>query len=139
MAQPAKITECLTFSGRTFSPQELQLIQQISADFSVLGRTEISRTICELLDWRRPSGRLKNHEGRLLLERLEGLGWLRLPELRVLGGRGPRRVELSSQSEWQAEQIGSAGEFEPLELEVVEGREDLRRWRELLERYHYLG
>jgi len=74
-----------------------------------------------------------------LLERLEGLGWLRLPELRRLGGRGPRRVELSSQSEWQAEQIGSAGEFEPLELEVVEGREDLRRWREWVERYHYLG
>jgi hypothetical protein len=139
MAEPFKIGASLTFSGRTFSPQELELIEQISTDFYSLGRTEISRTVCELLDWRRASGRLKNHECRLLLERLEGLGWLRLPELRALGGRGPRRVGLSSKSEPQADLIGSAGEFEPLHLEVVEGREELRRWRELLERYHYLG
>jgi len=35
--------------------------------------------------------------------------------------------------------MGSAGEFEPLKLEVVEGRAELRRWREWIERYHYLG
>lgn len=139
MAGFARISESLTFSGRTFSSEELDLIQQISADFGSLGRTEISRTICELLNWKRASGRLKNHECRLLLERLEGLGWLRLPELRPLGGRGARRIELSSHSEPKADLIGSAGEFEPLQFEVVEGREELRRWRELLERYHYLG
>ena len=125
MAEPLKISASLTFSGRTFSHEELELIQQISTDFCSLGRTEISRTVCELLDWRRASGRLKNHECRLLLERLEGLGWLGLPELRLLGGRGPRHIDLSSHSERQAERIGSAGEFEPLQFEVVEGREEL--------------
>ena len=139
VAVPAKISEALTFSGRTFSAEDLQLIQQITADFGSLGRTEISRTICELLDWRRPSGRLKNHEGRLLLERLEGLGWVRLPEVRRLGRRGSRRVEWSSQSEWQEKQIGSAGEFEPLEFQVVQGGRDSQLWREWVERYHYLG
>ncbi|TPW13938.1 MAG: hypothetical protein FD130_1476 [Halothiobacillaceae bacterium] len=139
MAGFARISESLTFSGRTFSPEELELIQQVSTDFCSLGRTEISRTICELLNWRRASGRLKDHECRLLLERLEGLGWLRLPELRALGRRGSRRVGLSSKSEPQADLIGSAGEFEPLQLEVVEEREELRRWREWVERYHYLG
>ena len=139
MAEPFEVGASLTFSGRTFSLEELQLIEQISADFSVLGRTEISRTVCELLDWRRASGRLKNHECRLLLERLERLGWLRLPAVRRLGGRGPRRIELSSPAEPQAEWMGTAGEFEPLKLEVVEGRAELRRWREWVERYHYLG
>jgi len=81
---------------------------------------------------------LKNHECRLLLERLEGWGWLRLPVLRRLGGRGPRPIELSSPSETQAQWMGSAGEFEPVQLEVVEGRVELRRWREWVERYHYL-
>ena len=139
MVEPFRIGASLSFSGRTFSPEELELIQQISTDFCSLGRTEIARTVCELLNWRRASGRLKNHECRLLLERLEGLGWVRLPKLRPLGGRGPRRIELSSHSEPQAERIGSAGEFEPVELEVVEGREELRRWRQWVERYHYLG
>ncbi len=136
---PAKITRALTFSGRTFSPEDLQLIQQITTDFGSLGRTEIARTICELLDWRRASGRLKNHEGRLLLERLEGLGWVRLPEVRRLGRRGSRRVKCSSQSEWQETQIGSAAEFEPLEFQVVQGGRDSQLWREWVERYHYLG
>ena len=139
VAVPAEITEALTFSGRTFSPEDLQLIQQITADFGSLGRTEISRTICELLNWKRPSGRLKNHEARLLLERLEGLGWVQLPELRRLGRRGPRRVTWSSQSEWQEEQMGSGGQFEPLQFEVVQGGRDSQLWREWVERYHYLG
>ena len=73
MGQP-KITQSLTFSGRTFCPEELQLIQAISADFASLGRTEISRTVCELLEWKRPNGGLKSHECRLLLERLQALG-----------------------------------------------------------------
>ncbi len=139
VALPAKISESLTFSGRTFSPEDLQLIEQITTDFGSLGRTEISRTVCELLNWRRPSGRLKNHEGRLLLEKLERLGWVRLPEVRRLGRRGPRWVKRSSQSEWQEKQIGSGGEFEPLELQVVERGRDSQLWREWVERYHYLG
>lgn len=134
-----KISQPFTFSGRTFSVEELQLIQQISQDFASLGRTEISRTVCELLDWRRPNGGLKNHEARLLLEHLEGLGWVRLPAVRRLGGRGPRRVKWTSRSDWQQKQIGSAGEFEPLELQVVQRGSDSQLWREWLERYHYLG
>jgi hypothetical protein len=94
MAERFQVGASLTFSGRTFTAEELKLIKQISTDFFALGRTEISRTVCELLDWRRVSGRLKNHECRLLLERLAGLGWLRLPAVRRLGGRGPRRIEL---------------------------------------------
>ncbi|MDO8700727.1 MAG: DUF4338 domain-containing protein, partial [Deltaproteobacteria bacterium] len=64
---------------------------------------------------------------------------MRLPELRRLGRRGPRRVKWSSQSEWQEQQIGSAGEFEPLQFEVVRAGRDSQLWRESVERYHYLG
>ncbi len=47
---------------------QLELIQQICFDFASLARTEISRTVCELLQWKRPNGGLKNRECRLLLE-----------------------------------------------------------------------
>jgi hypothetical protein len=33
----------------------------------------------------------------------------------------------------------AATECEPLELVAVEGRAESRRWREQVERYHYLG
>src|SRR3990172_7566477 len=140
MGQP-KITQSLTFSGRIFSVRELELIQEISADFASLGRTEISRTVCELLEWKRPNGGLKSHECRLLLERLQALGLVKLPAVRPLGRRGPRVVQVTSQSEPEPELIGSAGQFEPLWLEGVEsGPEgESRLWTELIERYHYLG
>lgn len=136
----AEIPESFTFTGRTFPQTELNIIKQVCSDFQGLGRTEISRTVCELLEWRRPNGSLKNHECRLLLERLEERGWLNLPPVRPLGRRGPRSVKVTSRSEPEPELQGSVGQLVPLRLEVVgpgaEGQSHL--WRELIERYHYL-
>ena len=131
--------ECLTFSGRMFEASELELMRQITREFSTLGVAEIARTVCELLEWKRPSGGLKNHECRQLLERLRDEGFLKLPELRKLGGRGPRRVDLSGACLKPAALECTASECEPLELALVEGKAESRRWREQLERYHYLG
>jgi hypothetical protein len=58
----------LTYCGRSFSSEELALMQHAAGDCAALGVTEIARTICEWLDWKRPNGQLKNHECRLLLE-----------------------------------------------------------------------
>lgn len=135
-----EIPESYTFSGRRFPQTELKLIKQVCSDFQALGRTEISRTVCELLEWRRANGGLKNHECRLLLEQLEERGWLDLPQVRCLGRRGPRAVKVTSQSAPEADLQGSVGSFVPLRLEVVgPGAESQSRlWRELIERYHYL-
>jgi Druantia protein DruA len=131
--------EPLTFCGRTFRNDELELMRQIVRDFSGLGVTEIARTVCELLEWTRPSGGLKNHECRQLLERLQAEGFLQLPEVRNLGGRGPRRVNVSGACPEPALIAYAASECEPLELVLVEGKADGGRWREQMERYHYLG
>src|ERR1700690_3143249 len=96
-SHPQPIADSLTFCGRAFRSHELELMRQIAAEFSALGVTEIARTVCELLEWKRPNGGLKNHECRQLLERLAAEGALTLPELRNLGGRGPRRVNLLQQ------------------------------------------
>jgi len=135
-----ELPSSVTFCGRTFSAPELALMRQVTKEFAALGVTEIARTLCELLDWKRPSGGLKNHECRQLLERLHEQGWLRLPELRPLGPRGPRRVRLSAASEKQPELTGTAGQYEPLRLIVVKGASAASRlWMEWMERYHYLG
>jgi uncharacterized protein DUF4338 len=131
--------ESLTFCGRTFGADELELMRQIAAEFSALGVTEIARTVCELLGWQRPSGGLKNHECRQLLERLAAAGALQLPELRKLGGRGPRRAEVSSPCAESAPVECAASECEPLELALVESKTESRLWREQMQRHHYLG
>jgi len=127
------------FCGRTFTTQEVELMRTVARDYAGLGVTEIARTVCELLDWKRPNGGLKNHECRQLLERLQTEGFLTLPALRRMGGKGPRRVDVSQQR-LEAEPVECAArECEPLELALVEGEAESRLWRERVERYHYLG
>ena len=135
--RPEMLTS-LRFGGRSFSVSDLGLIGQVTAEFAGLGVTEIARTICELLEWKRPNGGLKNIEFRRLLERLQEEGRLRLPELLHPGARGRRRIARSARGDTRAEIGGSAGEFEPLRLEVVRGgrNADNALWKEYIDRYH---
>ena len=134
----------LTFAGREFSSADVELIRQITSDFAGLGITEIARTACELLEWKRPSGGLKHLECRRLIEQLAEQSLLRLPERRGGGAPGPRRVSRTVGGEPQPEIHGSAGEFAPLRLEVVRGGPadhggNHGLFKELLDRHHYLG
>src|SRR6266581_2383719 len=128
----------ITFAGRHFSSDELNLMRQAAIDYAGLGVTEIARTICEWLDWKRPNGRLKNHECRLLLERLDHLGILDLPALRRSGRRGPRPVAVDTGTDDPTPIQTAVAELEPLHLVLVEQSESAL-WRQLMERFHYLG
>jgi hypothetical protein len=128
----------ITFCGRCFSPDELTLIRQAAIDYAPLGITEIARTLCEWLDWQRPNGRLKNHECRLLLERLQQQGVLRLPTLRRSGRRGPRTVTTDTRSDSQTPIQCRLAALEPLRLTLIEDSQSAL-WRQFIERYHYLG
>ena len=128
-------------SGRSFSPSEITLIRQTVKSFSNLSLTELSKTLCELLEWRRPSGRLKHEECRALLERLQADGIISLPKLRVTAAPGRRKVVLTDRSDPQTPITGSAGQFEPLVLHLVQASDrDLHSiFKQLIERWHYLG
>ncbi|MGH9881309.1 MAG: DUF4338 domain-containing protein, partial [Pyrinomonadaceae bacterium] len=129
----------IVFCGRRLLPMEIELIREVVADFNGLSLTEIARTICELLEWKRPNGRLKNHECRLLLEKLSAEGTLSLPTLRHSGPRGPRLVTYTASGEEQEPISGSVSQFVPLSLTVVSNGPESALWNELIERYHYLG
>jgi len=128
----------ITYNGRSFSSEELVLMRQAARDCAGLGVTEIARTVCEWLDWKRPNGRLKNHECRLLLERLQREGFLTLPPLRRSGCRGPRRVSTDIETHSPAPIQATIAQLEPLRLTLVD-TSDSRRWRQLMQRFHYLG
>ena len=52
------------FSGRAFSVQEVMLSRKIARACPGLSRMELARTLCELLRWRRPNGRLKARDAK---------------------------------------------------------------------------
>ena len=128
----------LTFCGRTFSAADLALIREVVADCGPLGLTEIARTVCELLDWTRPSGRLKTYECRQLLARLQERGVLALPPLRPTGPQGPRRIAWTTASDPAPVITGRVRDLTPLDLTVVTTPRDRALWTELIDRYHYL-
>jgi hypothetical protein len=117
----------------------VELMRVVAHDYAGLGVTGIARTVCELLEWKRPNGRLKDHECRQLLERLQAEGVVTLPALRKTKRKGPQRVDISQQS-FEPEPVECAArECEPLELALVQGPTEGRLWREQMERHHYLG
>ena len=128
------------FSGRAFSVRELALIRDVVRECSGLSRMELARTVCELLRWRRPNGRLKARECREFLERLDAEGALVLPDKRRGRAVGSvTRVPRTAACEPGRPLVGSVRDVEPLKFELV--CEPARRllFRELVGRYHYLG
>ena len=130
----------VSFSGRNFAAAELELIRETVRDFSNLSLTELSKTICELLEWKRPTGKLKYEEGRAFLEHLQDQGVLTLPGLRVTAAPGPRHVVSTSQSDAQSAISGSAGDFDSLTLHLVQASNPTLNslFKQYVDRYHYL-
>jgi hypothetical protein len=134
------IQQHLESSGRSFSLDKINLIRQTAKTFSSLSLTELSKTLCELLEWKRPNGKLKHEECRAFLEHLQAKGLIALPKLRATAAPGPRTVALIPQSDPQMPIVGSAGQFQPLSLHLVQAsdRELHSTFKQLIERYHYL-
>ena len=72
----------LSFCGQPLSAENLNFIQGIAEEFRSLERTEIANTVCELLQWVHPTGKLKTVECRAFMESLEVHGLIRLPPTR---------------------------------------------------------
>jgi hypothetical protein len=130
----------ISFCGRPVSQADLGLIRDIIHDFPALSLAELSKTICELLKWRRPSGGLKNHECRFFLQQLKDRGWLpSLPELRPAFNQGPRKVPLDARSEPKDPVLSTLDECLPLELDLIADGDNRNLFRQYIQRYHYLG
>jgi hypothetical protein len=101
---------------------------------------ELAYTVCELLEWKRAAGGLKARECRDLLERLEGQGFLTLPGKKPTVLREPSKsIAPSDNGQPCAVLVGSVEEFAPLDVELVQSRQQRLLFRELVSRHHYLG
>jgi hypothetical protein len=133
-------TSGASFCGRRFRPKELRLIQEVVETCGRLHRTELARTVCELLRWKRPNGTLKARECRELLERLESEGRLQLPDKRLSKPVGTRtRIPHTERGDPTEPLEGELSEFQPVTLEPVRRSEQRLLFRELVGRHHYLG
>jgi hypothetical protein len=128
----------IRFCGEPVSLDDLSVINSVITDCAGLSRTELASTICELLEWQRPNGKLKTVECRAFLEELEQQSLLRLPPGREGRPRGSRTTVAALKTLGPV-LSGSKRAFEPLELVPVVGTADQAQWRALVENHHYLG
>ena len=128
------------FCGREFTAEDVTLIQELVETCAGISRLELAHTVCELLEWKRPGGGLKARECRDLLERLESQGVLTLPEKKSCGSSKPRkRIAPAGEGQVHSALTGSVEAFTPLDVQLVESRQQRQLFKELISRYHYLG
>jgi len=123
------------FSGRTFSPEDIELIKWARRTYSKLSRRELAATVCELLDWNTPSGNAKCPQCLEYLELLELKGILGLPKIRSIKKSCREKPVIKIES---IEVKGEVTDYSPVELMIVRPGEDLKRWRSYIDQYHIL-
>ena len=128
------------FCGREFTAQEVSLIQEVVGTCSGISRNELAQTVCELLGWKRVSGRLKGRECKDLLERLENQGILKLPEKKPHASNRPtKRIAAVASDHPYSTLTGSVEAFAPLDVQRVQTQEQRQLFKELVRQHHYLG
>ena len=128
----------LKYSGRQFSEEQLQQVRALIAASPNSSRAAISRQVCQLLDWRKADGGLKEMSCRVALLRMHEDGWLTLPPPRHKSSNGRRTPARTQAAEPHSLQELSLPQLGRLRLEIVT-RERSALWNEYIDRYHYLG
>ena len=125
--------------GQQFSPAILARLRQTLRREPNVSRTELSRRVCEWLEWRSPSGAWKEMSCRVALGKLHRAGVIQLPRVEVFPAARatppPRRTPLPPPGK------RSLRELQPVEVVPVGGAESrtAQTWNELLNRYHPRG
>jgi hypothetical protein len=127
------------YCGRHFSGEELRTIQQLIAHTPGVKRTPLSRTICELLNWRKPNGELKDMSCRVALLRMHADGLIELPPSQIPQPRRRPQFLASVATDAQPPLIDPVHALPALRLQQVTATGSSRLWNEYIARYHYLG
>ena len=104
-----------------------------------MNRTQLSKKLCELWDWRFPSGDLKDMSCRDLLTSLAHHGKIVLPKSKAnprLNGNKPRTIQLMLHEIMPI--VGSLKDLTPLSISIVD-KKGSQEFESMLAQYHYLG
>ncbi|MGH8533850.1 MAG: Druantia anti-phage system protein DruA [Gammaproteobacteria bacterium] len=131
--------EPLTIAGKTFTAQDVDLIKHLLRSYPHLSRHELAATACELLQWQRPTGRLKTRECRDLLEMLAAREDLDLPPKRPGRPSGSATRVACIEHAPPVTLNGALCDILPITWVPVDTPTQHKQWRDLVAQYHYLG
>ncbi len=125
--------------GQHFPRSILDRIKETVRTEPSISRLELSRRVCEWLNWRSPNGRLQEMSCRKALAKLNKGGILDLP--RQERTYGFERSAVNAVEPHIAELCCTLGELGEVSVYPVTSRyaKESKIWFALLDRYHYLG
>lgn len=124
------------FSGRAFSPKDIEMIQWVSRTYPKLSRRELASTICEFLDWLTPAGKPKIQQCTSFLVELESEDIITLPPKQAQGRGSDKLVVVDFDT---SEITGDIKLYEPLRLKIARPGKEQKRWKSYVNQYHMLG
>ena len=131
------IWHMVTVGSRTFSDEILaRLSETIQAD-PRLSRRQLSRRVCEWLEWRNPAGRLQEMSCRKVLLELDRRHVIQLPKVTrryaFQDVKTPTAVPPIADVACELRELGA------IEIVRVTTRAHSLLWRSMMETHHYLG
>ncbi len=125
--------------GKIYTQEIIDLINEAIEKKPEISRLELSRMVCETMNWRSANGNLQDMSCRKALAELNRRGVIKLPEIKQkysFEKRSEKRVEV------QINEITcKLSELGIITVEPITSRysKDSKIWRSLLDQYHYLG
>mgnify|MGYP001578358446 FL=1 len=128
------------YCGHVFTVSQMEAMRTLIADNPNATRFRLSRLVCQILDWRRPDGRLKDMSCRVAMIRMQRDGLIHLPPPRHGNNNGRPYRRRTPQAEPEVLPVAASAEaLLDLRLELVSTRAQSHLWNEYIDRYHYLG
>ena len=127
--------------GRDISAGDIALIEDLINSHPNWSRTRLSRELCLCWNWRNDAGNLKDMSCRMLLLKLEKMGYMELPP-GIHSGNNNERNKIVEPVLHSKELISEdIKELLPLQICVVERADgyDLKLFKYFISAYHYLG
>jgi len=124
--------------GQHFTQQMVDRIQETVDADPGLSRRELSRRVCEWMDWRKPDGKLKDMSCRKALSEMNRRGVLDLPDAPRPHGFENRDRPPDIQPPEVRCRLDQLGEIRIEPVESVQS-DASRIWFAMMDQYHYLG
>lgn len=128
----------LKLQGRFLTKTEVNAIRSLLLENPSWNRTRLSRELCELWNWRRPDGQLKDMACRELLRKLERQSLIKLPPRQ---NPGPGRLPVVESVDIDKNPLMcSLSALQPIRiLDARSSAECEKTFNHLVKEYHYLS
>jgi len=128
-----------TFNRPEITDEKIEVIRKLIEENPDMGRTKLSKLLCEMWGWRGANGQLKDISCRDMLRALDKAGKIVLPEPKLIPSKPGEHRKIKHLAHDETPIESSLKDLRPLRVEVVSSKADIEQFKSYIDQYHYLG